>query len=221
MPGRRWSDGLHQAVEAKEGVKIERENQTLATITFQNYFRMYKKLAGMTGTAETEAAEFEKIYKLDVTVIPTNRPMIRKENPDVVYRTEEEKFRNAAKEIKEFQEKGQPVLVGTISVEKSERLSAHPEEDGRPARGAERQESRARSPHRGAGRPQRRRHGLHQHGRPRHRYSARRQPRIHGARLDAQAGQGSGSPTRFLQAPTGTAMLGPQVQSRRPTDGAR
>ena len=102
MPGRRWSDGLHQAVEAKEGVKIQRENQTLATITFQNYFRMYKKLAGMTGTAETEAAEFQKIYKLDVTVIPTNRPMIRKENQDVVYRTEEEKFRNAAKEIKDI-----------------------------------------------------------------------------------------------------------------------
>jgi preprotein translocase subunit SecA len=124
MPGRRWSDGLHQAVEAKEGVKIERENQTLATITFQNYFRMYKKLAGMTGTAETEAAEFEKIYKLEVTVIPTNRPMIRKENQDVVYRTEDEKFRNAAKEIKESQQRGQPVLVGTISVEKSERLAA-------------------------------------------------------------------------------------------------
>src|ERR1700678_2144830 len=124
MPGRRWSDGLHQAVEAKEGVKIERENQTLATISFQNYFRMYKKLAGMTGTAETEAAEFEKIYKLEVTVIPTNRAMIRKENQDVVYRTEDEKFRNAAKEIKESQERGQPVLVGTISVEKSERLAA-------------------------------------------------------------------------------------------------
>jgi len=123
MPGRRWSDGLHQAVEAKEGVKIERENQTLATITFQNYFRMYKKLAGMTGTAETEAAEFQKIYNLDVMVVPTNQPMVRKEYPDVVYRTEEEKFRNAAKEIKELQEKGQPVLVGTISVEKSERLS--------------------------------------------------------------------------------------------------
>src|SRR5690242_19949769 len=123
MPGRRWSDGLHQAVEAKENVKIERENQTLATITFQNYFRMYKKLAGMTGTAETEAAEFQKIYNLDVTVIPTNRPMIRIENSDVVYRTEEEKFRNAAKEIKALAEKGQPVLVGTISVEKSERLS--------------------------------------------------------------------------------------------------
>jgi preprotein translocase subunit SecA len=123
MPGRRWSDGLHQAVEAKEGVKVERENQTLATITFQNYFRMYKKLAGMTGTAETEAAEFQKIYNLDVTVVPTNRNMVRKEFPDVVYRTEEEKFRNAAKEIKDLREKGQPVLVGTISVEKSERLS--------------------------------------------------------------------------------------------------
>ncbi len=123
MDGRRWSDGLHQAVESKEGVKIERETQTLATISFQNYFRLYKKLSGMTGTAETEAAEFQKIYNLDVTVIPTNRPMIRIENPDVVYRTEEEKFRNAAKEIKEFQQRGQPVLVGTISVEKSEKLS--------------------------------------------------------------------------------------------------
>jgi preprotein translocase subunit SecA len=123
MPGRRWSDGLHQAVEAKENVKIERETQTLASITFQNFFRMYKKLAGMTGTADTEAAEFGKIYNLDVTVIPTNRPLIRIENADVVYRTEEEKFRNAAKEIKTLNEKGQPVLVGTISVEKSERLS--------------------------------------------------------------------------------------------------
>ena len=123
MPGRRWSDGLHQAVEAKENVKIQRENQTLATITFQNYFRMYKKLAGMTGTAETEAAEFEKIYKLEVTVIPTNRPLIRVEHSDIVYRTEVEKFRNAAKEIKTLAEKGQPVLVGTISVEKSERLA--------------------------------------------------------------------------------------------------
>ena len=123
MPGRRWSDGLHQAVEAKEGVKIQRENQTLATITFQNYFRMYKKLSGMTGTAETEAAEFQKTYNIDVVVVPTNRSMIRKENQDLVYRTEEEKFRNAAKEIKEYNAKGQPVLVGTISVEKSEKLS--------------------------------------------------------------------------------------------------
>ncbi len=123
MPGRRWSDGLHQAIEAKEGVKIERENQTLATITFQNYFRMYKKLAGMTGTAMTEAAEFNKTYNLDVVEIPTNKPLIRIEYPDVVYRTEEEKWRNAAKEIAAQHAKGRPVLVGTISVEKSEKLS--------------------------------------------------------------------------------------------------
>jgi len=124
MPGRRWSDGLHQAIEAKEGVKIERENQTLATITFQNYFRMYKKLAGMTGTADTEAAEFSKIYNLDVIIVPTNKPMVRQDLNDMVYRTTEEKWRNAAKEIEERHKKGQPVLVGTVSVEKSEKLSA-------------------------------------------------------------------------------------------------
>jgi len=123
MPGRRWSDGLHQAVEAKENVKIERENQTLATITFQNYFRMFKKLAGMTGTAETEATEFDKIYKLDVVVIPTNKELRRIENPDIVYRTEKEKYFAAADEIQKLAETGQPVLVGTTSVEKSERLS--------------------------------------------------------------------------------------------------
>jgi preprotein translocase subunit SecA len=123
MPGRRWSDGLHQAVEAKEGVKVERENQTLATITFQNYFRMYKKLAGMTGTAETEATEFGKIYSLDVLVIPTNKQLLRIENPDLVYRTEKEKYFAAADEIQKLNEKGQPVLVGTTSIEKSERLS--------------------------------------------------------------------------------------------------
>jgi preprotein translocase subunit SecA len=123
MPGRRWSDGLHQAIEAKEGVKIERENQTLATITFQNYFRMFKKLAGMTGTAETEATEFDKIYKLDVVVIPTNKQMLRLEHPDVVYRTEKEKYFAAADEIQQLAGKGQPVLVGTTSVEKSERLA--------------------------------------------------------------------------------------------------
>ncbi|MGH9863730.1 MAG: preprotein translocase subunit SecA, partial [Candidatus Acidiferrales bacterium] len=123
MPGRRWSDGLHQAIEAKEGVKIERENQTLATITFQNYFRMYRKLAGMTGTAETEAAEFMKIYNLDVIVIPTNCTLIRHEYADVVYRTEREKFNAVVEEIRELSAKGQPVLVGTISIEKSERLS--------------------------------------------------------------------------------------------------
>jgi preprotein translocase subunit SecA len=123
MPGRRWSDGLHQAVEAKENVRIENENQTLATITFQNYFRMYKKLAGMTGTADTEAAEFRKIYNLDVVVIPTNMPLIRTNYPDVIYKTEEEKFHAVVREIKELYQAGRPVLVGTISIEKSERLS--------------------------------------------------------------------------------------------------
>jgi len=123
MPGRRWSDGLHQSIEAKENVKIERENQTLATITFQNYFRMYKKLAGMTGTAETEAPEFDKIYRLEVIVIPTNRTLLRKENPDIVYRTEKEKYFAAADEIQRLHESDQPVLVGTTSIEKSERLS--------------------------------------------------------------------------------------------------
>jgi preprotein translocase subunit SecA len=123
MPGRRWSDGLHQAVEAKEGVAIRKEDQTLATITFQNYFRMYKKLSGMTGTAETEAAEFDKIYKLDIVVIPTNRQMLRIENSDVVYRTAKEKYFAVADEIASLHEAKQPVLVGTTSIEKSELLS--------------------------------------------------------------------------------------------------
>jgi len=134
MPGRRWSDGLHQAIEAKEGVKIERENQTLATITFQNYFRMYKKLSGMTGTAETEAPEFDKIYKLEVVAIPTNKNLIRIENPDVVYRTEKEKYEatvngiiqedgTRAGGIRQYHESGQPVLVGSISIEKSEKIA--------------------------------------------------------------------------------------------------
>ena len=123
MPGRRWSDGLHQAVEAKENVKIESENQTLATITFQNYFRMYKKLSGMTGTADTEAVEFKEIYQLDVVVIPTNQPMIRIDNHDVVYKTEDEKFDAVIDEIQDCHERGQPVLVGTVSIEKSERVA--------------------------------------------------------------------------------------------------
>ncbi len=124
MPGRRWSDGLHQAIEAKEGVKIASENQTLATITFQNYFRMYNKLAGMTGTADTEAEEFAKIYDLDVAVIPTNQPMIRKDNADVIYKTVKAKFHAVADEIADCQKRGQPALVGTIAIETSEILSS-------------------------------------------------------------------------------------------------
>ncbi len=123
MPGRRWSDGLHQAVEAKEGMKIEQENQTLATVTFQNYFRMYEKLAGMTGTAFTEANEFKAIYKLDVVVMPTNRPLVRINQPDSVYKTEKEKFNAVVEEIAQLHAKGAPVLVGTISIEKSELLA--------------------------------------------------------------------------------------------------
>lgn len=124
MPGRRWSEGLHQAIEAKEKVKIENENQTLATITFQNYFRMYKKLAGMTGTADTEAAEFHAIYKLEVMVMPPNRQMRRTDHPDLIYKTEKEKFNAVVREVEEWHEKGRPVLVGTISIEKSERLAS-------------------------------------------------------------------------------------------------
>ncbi|MBI4654310.1 MAG: preprotein translocase subunit SecA [Nitrospirae bacterium] len=132
MPGRRWSDGLHQAIEAKENVKIASENQTLATITFQNYFRMYKKLAGMTGTAETEAEEFAKIYNLDVVVIPTNEPMIRIDYPDVVYKNERAKFNAVVNEIEDCHKRGQPALVGTISIETSEQLSAMLKKKGIP-----------------------------------------------------------------------------------------
>ncbi|HYH85928.1 MAG TPA: preprotein translocase subunit SecA, partial [Pyrinomonadaceae bacterium] len=134
MQGRRWSDGLHQAVEAKEEVKIERENQTLATITLQNYFRLYDKLAGMTGTAETEAAEFEATYKLEVAAIPTNQPMIRKDNSDVIYRTLPEKWEAVVEEIVELHRKGQPVLVGTVSVENSELISRRLSKAGIPHR---------------------------------------------------------------------------------------
>jgi len=130
MPGRRWSDGLHQAIEAKEGVKIESENQTLATITFQNYFRMYKKLSGMTGTADTEATEFKQIYNLDVSIIPTNRTNVRKDEPDTIYKSETAKLKAISEEIKAAHEKGQPVLVGTISVDKSEQLAVHLKKEG-------------------------------------------------------------------------------------------
>ncbi len=132
MPGRRWSEGLHQAVEAKEGVKIEKESKTLATITFQNYFRLYKKLAGMTGTAQSSAEEFHKVYKLDSIVIPTNKPMVRKDLPDRIYKTEAGKLRAIVKEIREVHETGQPVLVGTVSIEKNEMLSLMLEREGIP-----------------------------------------------------------------------------------------
>ena len=124
MAGRRWADGLHQAVEAKEGIQVQSESQTYASVTFQNYFRMYDKLSGMTGTADTEAPEFAKIYDLEVSVVPTNRPMVRIDEPDVVYKSEREKFDAVIEDIKARHETGQPVLVGTISIENSERLSS-------------------------------------------------------------------------------------------------
>lgn len=144
MSGRRWSDGLHQAVEAKEGVQIDRETQTLATITIQNYFRLYQKLAGMTGTAETEANEFSDVYKLDVAVIPTNRPCVRKDMNDFIYKTRREKFNAVVKEISEAHGRSQPVLVGTVSVESSEVLSRMLKRES-PARGAQREVSPAGS----------------------------------------------------------------------------
>ncbi len=139
LEGRRWSEGLHQAVEAKEGVKIKEENQTLATITLQNYFRLYDKLAGMTGTAVTEAAEFGSTYELSVVPIPTNRPVVRADHGDLIYKTESAKFDAVVEDIDERHESGQPILVGTVSVENSERLSRLLEKRGVAARGAQRQ----------------------------------------------------------------------------------
>ncbi len=155
MPGRRWSDGLHQAVEAKEGVPIQRENQTLASITFQNYFRMYQKLAGMTGTADTEAYEFQQIYGLETVVIPTNQPMVRSDENDQVYRTFQEKVDAIITDIRDCHERGQPVLVGTTSIENSELLSQDPRQGEAAAPGAEREAARARGRDRRAGRARR------------------------------------------------------------------
>ena len=193
MPGRRWSDGLHQAVEAKEGVKIQQENQTLATITFQNYFRMYKKLAGMTGTAETEAEEFLQDLQARCrgdSDQPHAAPH-RKSRRDLSDGARE--VRSGREEIKQCNEKGQPVLVGTISIDRSEKLSSHAEARGRQARRAEREVPREGSGDRRAGRTQRRGDDCHQHGRPRNRHSARRQSGLPGARRSAQARHRSGT----------------------------
>ncbi len=179
LEGRRWSEGLHQAVEAKEGVRIQEENQTLATVTLQNYFRMYDKLAGMTGTALTEATEFMKIYNLPVVQVPTNRPMVRDDMNDQVYKTKDGKWTAVVNEIAARNEQAQPVLVGTISVEVSELLSQRLAKPGDQAHGAERQARarRARGPDRGRGGRSGRGHDRHQHGRPRRRHQARGQSR--------------------------------------------
>ena len=178
MDGRRWSDGLHQAVEAKEGVEIEPENQTLASITFQNYFRMYPKLSGMTGTAATEAAEFFDIYKMNVVAIPTNMPVRRSDDDDEFYKNQEDKFAAIVEAIKEKQEIGQPILVGTVSIEKSELLSEYLKKakirhEVLNAREHEREAHIVAQ----AGR-HRLGHDRHQHGRPRHRHPAGRQYRV-------------------------------------------
>ena len=190
MPGRRWSDGLHQAVEAKEQVKIERENQTLATITFQNYFRKYKKLSGMTGTADTEAEEFAKIYKLDVMVIPTNRELRRIEEPDTVYRTEREKYDAIVTDIIEKQAGGRPALVGHRLDREVRAPVVAAQEARRQARRAQREVPRARSRDRRAGRTPRDGDHRHQHGGPWHRHPAGRQRRVHGAAAVARRGKG-------------------------------
>ena len=178
LAGRRYNDGLHQAIEAKEGVTVREEYQTLATITLQNYFRLYEKLSGMTGTAMTEASEFDKIYKLGVVPIPTNLPMIRNDQADLVYRTEEAKYDAVVEDIAERHRKGQPVLVGTVSVEKSELLSGHAQAAQRAPQRPQRQGPRRRGQGRRDGRPQGRGHRRHQHGRPRHRHHAGRLGRV-------------------------------------------
>ena len=195
-------------IEAKEGVKIENENQTLATISFQNYFRMYSKLSGMTGTADTEAEEFAKIYNLDVRVIPTNRA----DGPQGPARTwstrpSARSSRRWPRRSSELHKKGQPVLVGTVSIAKSEVVAQLPQEAGRAAQRPQRQAARARGGHRRPGRPQGRGHHLHQHGRPRHRHPARRQPRGAGARPRSGPTPELPSPSRGRRAAATRAAL--------------
>ena len=190
LEGRRWSEGLHQAVEAKEGVAIREENQTLATITLQNYFRLYDKLSGMTGTALTEATEFMKIYKIPVVEVPTNQPMVRADHNDQIFKTKDGKWKAVMDEIVDRHEKGQPILVGTVSVEVSEMISEALKREGitprRPQRQARARRTRGRadrpggSPGRGDDR--------HQHGRPRRRHQARRRPRAPGDRRSQEEG---------------------------------
>ena len=187
LAGRRYNEGMHQAIEAKEGVEIQNENQTLATITLQNYFRMYDKLAGMTGTAMTEASEFHQIYKLGVVPIPTNRPMVRMDQPDLVYRTEDAKFSAVVDDIVERNEAGQPVLVGTTSVEKSEHLASLLKKRGvRPNVLNAKEHAREAEIVAQAGRKGRGHRG-DQHGRPRDRHHARRQRRVQRRRRAARA----------------------------------
>ena len=195
MYGRRYSEGLHQAIEAKEGVDVQRESLTYATITFQNYFRMYRKMAGMTGTAKTEEEEFQKIYNLDVVIIPTHRPMIREDGTDVIFKTEGGKFRSVVDEIEEMNKAGRPVLIGTVAIETSEMLSGMLKRRGIPHNVLERQGARKGSDLHRAGGPSGCGDGRHEHGRARRRHFAGRQSGRPGARDSAQEGRRSdGSP---------------------------
>ena len=215
MPGRRWSEGLHQAIEAKEGLRVQRESVTLATITFQNYFRLYDKLAGMTGTAMTEAEEFHKIYKLEVVAIPTHRDMIREDDADLVYRDEKAKFNAVIDEIVEMQEAGRPVLVGTVSVEKSEILVDAAQAARHQARGPQRQVPREGVRHRRPGRPHRRGDHRHEHGRPRHRHPARRQPGR--PRLGRRSTSAASTRPRWTRRPTTRPSPRPRPSPRTST----
>ena len=203
LAGRRYNDGLHQAIEAKEGVTVREEYQTLATVTLQNYFRLYEKLSGMTGTAMTEASEFDKIYRLGVVPIPTNLPMVRMDQADLVYRTEEAKYDAVVEDIRERHQKGQPILVGTVSVEKSEHLSDKLKKRGVPHTVLNAKHARRRGQGRRDGRPQGRRHGRDQHGRPRYRHHARRVGRLPRRRRAAQAGPRPASRTATPTRPPG------------------
>ena len=207
LAGRRYNDGLHQAIEAKEGVTVREEYQTLATVTLQNYFRLYEKLSGMTGTAMTEASEFDKIYKLGVVPIPTNQPMVRIDQADLVYRTEEAKYDAVVEDIAERHEKGQPILVGTVSVEKSEHLSGKLKKRGIPHTVLNAKHARRRGQGRRAGRPQGRGHRRHQHGRPRHRHHARRLGRLPRRRRSCASRASTRSRTARPTRPPGRRMV--------------
>ena len=222
LAGRRYNEGLHQAIEAKEGVEVQAENQTLATITLQNYFRLYTKLSGMTGTAQTEAAELHQIYKMHVLSIPTNMPMVRADQADLIYKTEEAKFDAVAADIAEKYAKGQPVLVGTTSVEKSEYLSKLLRPAPGAARGAQREAARARGDDHRAGRPRRRRDGRDEHGRARHGHRAGRKPRVPRRPGAARPRPGPGGAARGVRGGLGRGRRGDEGAGRgRGRGGAR
>ena len=203
LVGRRYNEGMHQAIEAKEHVEIKAENQTLATITLQNYFRLYDKLSGMTGTAETEAAELHEIYKLGVVPIPTNREMVRTDQSDLIYKTEEAKYIAVVDDVTERYEKGQPVLIGTTSVERSEYLSRQFTKRKVPHNVLNAKYHEQEAEHHRRGGPARRDHGGHQHGRPRYRHRARRQRRLPGRPAAARAGSRSGRDARRVRSRLG------------------